>query len=222
MCKSIETIIFDLDGTLLDSSPDVLQAMNLALKQLRLPPVTLERVKKGIGVGSPEFVKIMLPKDRLDLAENLLHSYLGIYEERCTARSQLYPGVHEVLAQLADHKLVLTTNKPMAMTNKTLNHFGLRDRFAAVVGPEDVERLKPHPDMLLKALQIVDSSPERALIVGDTENDILAGRRAGIATCAVTYGYGSRESLQKLQPDFLIDRFEDLLGITRRLHRAGS
>lgn len=211
MLNHITTIVFDLDGTLIDSSRDIWQSINLALKQLGLPKVSLERVKRGIGPGSSAFIKLILPDDRLDLAEKLLKAYEEAYSRNCTRETKLYPEVKEVLEHLSPYKLALTTNKPRFIADKILNHFDLVGRFRVVLGPEDVVKLKPNPEMILKALDALSEPPEKALVIGDTPFDIIAGKRAGTITCGVTYGYCPSKLLKRENPDLLIKHLKELM-----------
>ncbi|HDN67653.1 MAG: haloacid dehalogenase [Candidatus Latescibacterota bacterium] len=206
-------VIFDLDGTLIDSSPDIVHCANLALRELGLSPITIEQAKKGIGPGSEKFTRMMLPRGEENRAEEFLRLYRSFYIERCTRGTRLYPGVKDVLERLGKFTLVLTTNKPRYMAEKILRHFGLWEYFGLCLGPEDVSNPKPDPEMICKALNHLGEVPQTAMVVGDTCNDILAGKRAGTKTCAVTYGYSSRQLLQKEEPDFIIDRLTDLIGL---------
>jgi len=158
----VTTIIFDLDGTLVDSSLDILNSVNLALREMDLPVVTLEQAKKGIGPGSEVFTRTMLPSDQLHRWEELLQIYR---------------------------------------------------RFYMVIGPEDVTRLKPDPEMIQTIMRITGSPPEATLIIGDTDNDLQAGKNAHITTCAATYGYFPRARLEAQNPDFLIDTPMELMAV---------
>lgn len=213
MQLNINTLIFDLDGTLIDSSQDITHCANLALRQLGLPSITVEQAKKGIGPGSEEFTRTMLPQGEEKRAEEFLRLYRSLYIERCTQATRLYPGVKETLHQLKKFKLILTTNKPRYMAERIMDHFGLSEYFRLCLGAEDVSNTKPDPEMIRKALNSLGEIPQTAVVVGDTGNDILAGKRAGTKTCAVTYGYSSRELLKKEEPDFIIDNLTDLIGL---------
>ena len=211
--QRIDTIIFDMDGTLVDSGPDILRSVNLALAEMGLPAITFEQARKGIGPGSAAFTRAMLPEDQLHRSDELLRTYKRIYWDHCTEGTAVYPGIPELLDRLHGRKLAVATNKPRTMTVKILEHFGMLERLHMVVGPEDVLKLKPHPEMLLKVLEALGSVPERALMVGDTDNDVLASKRAGMTACAVTYGYFSREELEAQGPSCMIDAPLELLEV---------
>ncbi len=216
--RAITTIIFDLDGTLVDSSADIFNCVNLALQEMALPEVTMEQAKKGIGPGSQVFTQTMLPRDQFHRWEELLQIYRRFYVDRCTERSTLYPGVEALIRRLngsspTNPNLAVATNKPRSMTDRILDHFGLLPEFRVVIGPEDVVRLKPDPEMIHTILRNTGSPPEEALLVGDTDNDIRAGKNARILTCGAAYGYFPRERLQAQHPDFLIDAPMELLTV---------
>lgn len=211
--QRIDTIIFDMDGTLVDSGPDILRSVNGALAEMGLPSVTFEQARKGIGPGSTAFTRAMLPEDQLHRSEELLRTYKRIYWDHCTEGTTVYPGIPALLDRLRGLNLAVATNKPRSMTVKILKYFGLLERFRVVIGPEDVVKLKPDPEMLFKVLEALDSTPERALMVGDTDNDMLAAKAAGMATCAVTYGYFSRGELEAHGPGCMIDAPLELLEV---------
>ena len=217
--QKITTIIFDLDGTLVDSSRDILNCVNLALREMVLPEVTMEQARKGIGPGSQAFTQTMLPRDQFHRWEELLEIYRRFYLDRCTERSTLYPGVEALIRHLRNGSLpeapvlAVATNKPRSMSDRILAHFELLPEFRVVIGPEDVVRLKPDPEMIQAILRITGSPPEEALLVGDTDNDIRAGKNARILTCGAAYGYFPRERLQAQDPDFLIDARLELLTV---------
>ena len=217
--QKITTIIFDLDGTLVDSSRDILNCVNLALREMALPEVTMEQARKGIGPGSQAFTQTMLPRDQFYRWEELLEIYRRFYLDRCTERSTLYPGVEALIRHLRNGSLpeapvlAVATNKPRSMSDRILAHFELLPEFRVVIGPEDVVRLKPDPEMIQAILRITGSPPEEALLVGDTDNDIRAGKNARILTCGAAYGYFPRERLQAQDPDFLIDAPLELLTV---------
>ncbi|MFH1007274.1 MAG: HAD-IA family hydrolase [Candidatus Latescibacterota bacterium] len=217
--RAIATIIFDLDGTLVDSSRDILNSVNLALKEMGLPEVDMEQARKGIGPGSDVFAQTMLAPEQYHRWEELLERYRRCYVDHCTERSTLYPGVKELIGHLSNGSpskppyLAVATNKPHSMTDRILEHFGLFRRFRMIVGPEDVTHLKPDPEMVQIILETTGSSPGETLLVGDTDNDIRAGKDAHILTCGAAYGYFPKEHLLAQHPDFLIEAPLDLLTV---------
>jgi len=209
------TLIFDLDGTLVDTARDVHFCINQARAQMGLPPISLEQAQQSIGPGPNKFVEIVLPPEKRDRLDDFIRIFRGFYLGHLSDHSRPFPGVEGVLTELQRQGfvLVVATNKPRRYTEKLLRDVGLWSCFSYILTPDDVANRKPEPDIVFKALEVTQTQPGEALFVGDTDNDILAGQAAGVPTCGVTYGYGSRELLRQLNPDFLIDRPEELLDI---------
>jgi len=213
MNHRFETIIFDLDGTLADTAPDVMVAINHALNKMKARPVSLDQVKRAIGPGKEEFIQTVLPDARKSEKEKFLASFRAFYWDHCLSQTALYPQMEEVLNKLQGRALAVASNKPRFFTEKILKGLGVLDLFHGVVGPEDVTHAKPHPEMIVALLKRLEKKPSRTLLVGDTDKDMLAGRGAGVRLCAVRYGYGRSEDLIPQRPDFLIDYPGELLDI---------
>lgn len=218
MSSRFETIIFDLDGTLVDTVTDVTKGVNRALDKMGFAPISVEQVKKAIGPGREEFIKAIFPGEENPDVKKFLTIFREYYWDQCLERTVLFDGMEQVLSQLDDRTLAVASNKPKAFTEKILLGLGVRERFKAVVGPEDVTHAKPHPEMIIKTLDVVGGKPSRTLLVGDTDKDILAGRGAGVGVCGVRYGYGIVEDIEYLNPDFLIDVPLELLDILKNTH----
>ncbi len=210
-----KTILFDLDGTLVDTVEDVHFCINQARAQMGLPPISREKSRESIGPGPNKFVEIVLPPERQDELDDFIRIFRACYIDHLSDHSRPFPEVKEMLTELERRGLVLTgaTNKPRRYTEKLLRDVGLLHFFPHIFTPDDVANRKPAPDIILRALEVTETLPEDALFVGDTDNDILAGKAAGVWTCGVTYGYGPREIFVRLRPDFLIDRPTELLDI---------
>lgn len=208
-----KTILFDLDGTLVDTVEDVHFCINQARAEMGLPPLPLEKARESIGPGPNKFVEIVLPPDRQREIDAFIQKFRRCYIDHLSDHSRPFPGIIDLLTELQKRGFVLAvaTNKPRRYTEKLLQVLGLAGYFPHIFTPDEVASRKPDPDIILKALQVTETSSGEALLVGDTDNDILAGKAAGVQTCGVTYGYGSKEIFQQLKPDFLIDRPEELL-----------
>jgi len=210
----ISTVIFDLDGTLVDTEPDIRRAVDHALDGMGFPPAPPERVRKGIGPGSEIFARIMLPEGGKGRWEEWLFRYRRYYTEHCAERSRPFPGVPEMLEKLRSLcRIAVATNKPRYMAEKILDTLELGQFVDLVVGPEDVSRIKPDPEMLELVLTRLGGGPLETLVVGDTDNDISAGKSLGALTCGVTWGYFPESELKRLNPDFLVDRPRDVVRI---------
>ena len=213
MKREFHTIVFDLDGTLADTLPDVASGVNKALEQMGHSPLSIQQVKKAVGPGKDEFIRAIFPGVENPEGKTFLSLFRGIYWEHCLDETQLFPGMEEVLNRLENRKLGVASNKPRAYTEKILEGLGVRFCFDEVLGPEDVVHAKPHPEMIIKLVERVEGKPSQTLLVGDTDMDIRAGRGAGIGVCGVRYGYGRVVDMERLSPDFFIDSPEELLSI---------
>jgi phosphoglycolate phosphatase len=149
--------------------------------------------------------------------EPLLQRAIAIFEpyylEHCMDQTVPYPGVVEMLEFLRFQKKVLVSNKPYTMVLKTVKHLKWEKYFELILGGDSTRNKKPHPEPILKALNFLGLDPKSALMIGDGTTDIQAAKAAGLATCAVTYGYRSKTELERWNPDFLIDQLQDLKNI---------
>jgi phosphoglycolate phosphatase len=213
MNKRFETVIFDLDGTLVDTVADVTDGVNHALKLMGSSPLSQEQVKKAVGPGKEEFIRIIFPDVENPDIESFLSFFREYYWDHCLDKTDFFPGMKEVLTAFKDRKLAVASNKPCRFTHRILEGLGVSPWFDAVLGPEDVTHAKPHPEMILKAVEALDAEPADCLLVGDTDKDMEAGRGAGVCLCGAGYGYGSSEDLLKYKPDYFIDLPSDLFSI---------
>jgi len=188
--RPFDCILFDLDGTLVDSLADIASAVNDLRSELGLCPVGLSEVRAAIGDGAWALLRRTLPEGTY--GPQHLERFLVHYDRRLLEQTRPYPGVEALLTALADCRLALITNKPLALTRRLLDGLGLKDRFALVLGAESCLEKKPHPAPLLHAMERLGASSERTLMVGDHHTDLLAGRAACVRTCFCTWGLGER------------------------------
>jgi len=199
--------IFDVDGTLLDSEADICGAIEDVLAARGRINVSREVLRRYIGRHLiDEFLELGYP---LPEAEQMLLEYRAIYPARKHASTSVYPGGAAALARLGGRKSTATT-KGTPTTRLVLEQFVLIQHFDHVQGTDGFPA-KPEPDVLLKSLEAFGVRPGDCLFVGDSASDMEAGRRAGIATCAVTWGYGEPAELARHHPDFWIDAPHQLL-----------
>ena len=199
-----------MDGTLVDSAEDIADAVNFTLSALGAPSCSTVEIKGFIGEGMTVLLeKALGTQDEKKISE-ATQVFQTRYLRHCVDGSKLYPGVRETLEAFQGRPMGISTNKPEAMTQKILDHFQISKHFRVVLGAESTKERKPHPEPILKFLAETGVSPGKTVIVGDGITDIQAGRSAGVQTCAVTYGYKSREELEAQKPDFFIDRVFDL------------
>jgi len=195
-------LLFDLDGTLLDSAPDVHACINWTLEQMNLPPLTFEEAKRAIGPGADNFSRAVLrPADRHRLSE-FMNIFRPVYRQGCMRLTRPFDGMVELLGELERVDKAVVTNKSLITTEAMVGGLGLKRFFRMLTGPECVEHIKPAPDMIQFCLQRLKCLPEEALVIGDTDNDVLAARAAGTHVCAAGWGYARQEELLALQPDF--------------------
>jgi phosphoglycolate phosphatase len=215
MLRMPKAILFDLDGTLVDSAPDITAAVNELLAGRNLPPLSLEQVKSMIGNGVRKLVERAfaasgqpLPRGELDEANREM---APIYRRHLTRLTRPMPGAMEAVAQLhvAGVAMGVATNKPQVATRQILLHFGLIERLRVIVGGDAVNHQKPAPDALLIALDRLGVGPSDALMVGDSVTDVMAARAAGMAVALVRGGY-TADPVERLGADFICDTLLDL------------
>jgi phosphoglycolate phosphatase len=200
--------LFDVDGTLVDSAPDIcgaIQGVLASTPQNQVPDLFL---RGYIGRHLIDLFQDLFPAYTSEQIEELVVCYRQLYPARNHSSTTVYPGVAEALARLEGVKSTATT-KGTPTTRIVLEKFGLLRYFTHVQGTDGFPA-KPAPDVILRALQSIQVRPEEALLVGDSAADMEAGRRAGVKTCAVRYGYGEPEDLNRWQPDYWIDDLRQL------------
>ncbi|WP_405405616.1 phosphoglycolate phosphatase [Paracoccus sp. Ld10] len=210
-------IIFDLDGTLIDSAPDIHACVNAVLRQHQVPPLPLARVRSFIGGGVELLWTRIIAACGIEPAHRpaLIAAFMARYHD-ATALTRLFPGVVEALGKLADagHPLGICTNKPMGPTRVVLEHFGLASLFPVVVGGDSLPQRKPDPAPLRLALQLlgIEGDAPRALYVGDSEFD--AHCAAAVPVPFLIYSGGYRMTpIADLPHRAAFDHFENLPGL---------
>jgi phosphoglycolate phosphatase len=210
--RRVDLVVFDLDGTLIDSGGDLARSVNAALERLApgTPPVPLDRVRTFIGDGAAMLVARTLAAAGVSVSkEEALPVFLDCYQARLLDTTVLYPGVLESLDALRDRTLVVLTNKPGDMSRRILDGLGVAGRFARIWGAGDVPAKKPDPSGLRSILDQTGTAPEGAVLVGDSAIDVRTGRAAGVLTVGVTYGLDPA-SLEATPPDVLIADLREL------------
>jgi phosphoglycolate phosphatase len=204
-----QALIFDLDGTLVDSAPDLRAALNEMLGKFGRRELALDEVRQMIGDGSHALVERALTAtggtDDLVAAHRC---FLKAYEAAPTRHSRLYSGVAETLAELraAGARLAVCTNKPQAATIAVLDGLGIGEYFDVILGGDRVPFRKPDPRHLLAAVEQLNAMPAGAVMIGDNENDFAAARAAGLPVILMRYGY-LRVAPETLSPDAWLDDF---------------
>jgi phosphoglycolate phosphatase len=211
--KERRAVIFDLDGTLVDSAPDIATALNKALAKDGLPPLALPEVKAMVGSGARRLVERALgAKASADVSvETTLREFLEAYRARPAHDTRLYAGALELLETLHRDgvRLGIATNKPTDLTHAIVNALGVLKLFRAVTGSAPGVALKPEPDLLRTCLTELGVVPQAAVMVGDSGADAGAAKAAGMRCVLVRHGY-SAEAVDGLGADAVIDGFGDM------------
>jgi phosphoglycolate phosphatase len=208
-------LVFDLDGTLVDSSRDIAAATNAALGRLApgTPEIPLPEILSFVGEGARLLVERSLRHVGLDLPPgDVLAAYLECYRERLLDTTRLYPGIAEALDALAGASLAVLTNKPGDLSRAILDGLGVGARFARVMGGGDVPTRKPDPAGLLQLVAELGATPAGTWMVGDSATDVGAARAAGVRVAGVTWGFHPRE-LRAAGPDRLLDDPRELASL---------
>ena len=220
MLKNPEMILIDVDGTLVDSVPDLAYCVDEMMKQLDMPIHGEEKVREWVGNGVERLTRRALI-GQLDgepdeaLFKKAYPIFLDLYAENTSKRSCLYPGVEEGLAymQAAGYKLGCVTNKAEQFTHPLLKELGVFDRFSIVISGDTLPEKKPHPMPLLHAAEFFGVEPANALMLGDSVSDVKAARAAGFQIVCMSYGYNHGVDIREANPDAVIDSMAELQGL---------
>lgn len=214
---TIKHIIFDLDGTLINSVPDIATALNHTLSLFNIPSVEESRVKNWVGKGIDTLLDYAIEDAGTDqsIKEEALNTIKKKYLECCTEKTHLYANVIETLSLLREKQIELTiaTNKPSAMISPILRKLQIDSFFSLHIGGDEVTNKKPHPEMLHKCMETLGFNSVQTLMVGDSSNDILAAKSANIPVAALTYGYNHGQPIEDKNPDFILNSFDEIMKI---------
>lgn len=207
----IRLIIFDLDGTLVNSSVDITNALNYAIEPYGLEKLTVENTISLVGEGITRMIEKLLSGGEAALQPLVLKRFLDYYTEHLTDFTVPYPGVRETLELLGNYRKSVISNKREDLSRRLLENLGLSGYFDIIWGSDSVQGKKPSPVPILEMLKKVSCSAGEAVIVGDSNYDIEAGKSAGVRTVAVSYGY--RDVSLLIDADVIIDNMKDLLSV---------
>lgn len=215
MDNNVTNVLFDLDGTLVDTAPDMADALNRALANHGRRPLAFETIRPSVSMGGVALVKLAFG---LDEAEpeffRLRDEFLAIYRDNLSHHSRLFPGMEQVLAGLEeiDASWGVVTNKPGWLTNPLMEALQLDTRTGCIVSGDTLEHRKPHPAPLLHACELLQCNPGNTIYVGDDRRDVEAGTSAGMATLVAAYGYiGTGENPEDWGADGMVDHPEEIL-----------
>jgi phosphoglycolate phosphatase len=214
---SIKLVIFDLDGTLIDSRLDLVHSVNAALRHIHRPELPEEVIASYVGDGAPILIQRALGGEEVDeaLVRKGLEFFLSYYREHKLDHTTIYPGIQEALAAIQHsgngipRKMAVLTNKPVNPSRAIVEALGLGGFFSQIYGGNSFSTKKPEPEGALKLVSETGVRPEQAAIVGDSHVDIRTGRNAGLWTVAVTYGFAPH-TLEVEAPDLVVDTPQEL------------
>ena len=199
-------LLFDLDGTLVDSVADLTCALNLLGGELGQAPLQLEQVRTIIGDGATRLIKRAFGEETYQREH--LSRFLEIYTEHLIDNTAPYPGILELLNSHPAERMAVVTNKPYRLTVDLLNGLGMSRYFKIVIGGDSFPQKKPDPLPVIKALERLGAEPHQTVMIGDHHTDLYSARAAGVATCFCAYGLGHTDGLA---PDYRAETSDDLL-----------
>lgn len=217
MVRRYDTVIFDLDGTLMDTLEDLANAVNEILRRNNYPVRTIQHVRRIVGNGLKQTLTLCLPEGTAqEEIDRLLPEFAAYYQAHCQIKTKPYDGIEDTLRELCarGYKLAIVSNKRDEAV-KTLNRECFEAYVKVAIGENESAgiRKKPAPDTVYQALKELGSEKERAVYVGDSEVDKKTADNAGLPCISVDWGFRDREELEKLEPAYLISRPEELLEI---------
>jgi phosphoglycolate phosphatase len=227
MIKTAPIIVFDLDGTLAETAPDLIGTLNALLARKGLPPVPVSAARQIVGAGARALIErgfgyhgAPLAPERID---PLVQEFLAHYEQHIAEKTYLFPGALEALTRFEDvgFQLAVCTNKPERLSRILLSALGVAERFAAICGRDTFAMSKPDGRALLLTIEAGRGDPARALMVGDSRTDIDTARNARVPVVAVDFGY-TDAPVAELSPDRVISHYDELWGAAEALMTADA
>jgi 2-phosphoglycolate phosphatase len=216
LLDDINTVLFDLDGTLLDTAPDLVDALNRVCAERNHPAPDFKLACRYVSTGAAGLIRLAFPDADAAMVENLRIRLVDLYAENVCVLTKPYPGMEKLLEQIESLGKTwgVVTNKPAALTEPLMKAIGLTNRSACIVSGDTLPQRKPDPAPIMHALDLIDCLPTVALYVGDAPQDIAAGQAAGVKTIAVSWGYIiPGHSPHEWGADYTIDRPEQLLAL---------
>ena len=210
MIPQFPVYLFDVDGTLVDSAPDICGAVQEVLTGTRARAVDELYLRRYIGYHLFDLFHDLIPDVTEEEKQTLLTNYRSTYTARKHSATRLYPGVQEAIARIGGRKSTATT-KSTATVRSVLEMFDLLPHFDHVQGTDGFPA-KPAPDVIFKSLEVFGVPPDQVLMIGDAATDMAAGRAAGVKICAVSWGYGDHKAMATYEPDYWIDDLSALAG----------
>ncbi|MFH1854253.1 MAG: HAD-IA family hydrolase [Candidatus Omnitrophota bacterium] len=210
---NIDLMIFDLDGTLIDSKKDIVSAVSYMLKKMRFKERPYDDIISYIGTGVRDLVAKSIGEENRNSFDEALTVFRDYYKEHSTDQTRPYPGAVNTLKHFKGKTKVIVTNRDREFAKLTIDLLGLGGYFEGIIGGDDQNCVKPMACPLNSILSRFNVERSKVIMIGDMDLDIMAGKNAGVYTCGVTYGIGKKEDIIKAQPDFIIDNISELNNI---------
>ena len=208
-------IVYDLDGTLVDTLDDIVAAANHTMAQLKLPPIERDEVRRYVGRGLRELVQKCLDTDDESLVTDAMRIYRKFYGQHMLDHSRPYPGVTDVLNHFRNRRQAVLTNKPDPYATQMVQALGLAPFFASIIAGDTCFPKKPNPASMRALIEEAGASAEEVILIGDSTVDIETARHVGAAVVAVCHGLEDKEALVAAKPDRLVADFRELLALAR-------
>ncbi|MCL1972471.1 MAG: HAD-IA family hydrolase [Endomicrobia bacterium] len=206
-------LIFDLDGTIVDSQRDITAAVNAVRKDFGFEPLTIEQVRSYLGSGVKALVDRVVPEKSEEIHAAALEKFKHYYACCLTDTTVPYDGIEKTLQTLQNKKKAILSNKTELFSCEIAKRLGLDKYFTQIWGGDTAGAKKPDPKPILDLMKITKSVPEKTIMIGDSENDIKAAKAAGVASLAVLYGYSDLKSIKKCNPDYIVSNPQEIIEI---------
>jgi len=212
----VDALLFDLDGTLIDSKRDLARSVQHLQRQYKVALSSETEVGLFVGDGVVKLVQRALPQLSDSALDDAVAAFKKFYRDHCLDHTRPYPGVRDMLKHFQHKKMAVVTNKPVRISGFMLDRLELSRYFKVLIGGDSLPKKKPHPEPILNALKTLGlRDPKRSVVVGDSPNDIRAGRAAGTRTCGVRSNIGDNRNLANSKPDFMVRNLTQLTRIFR-------
>lgn len=218
--KNFELIIFDLDGTLIDSKVDIADSVNFTLRELNLKEIPHELIYTYVGNGVEPLIRKALETAGGNGIENALAIFRSYYWDHLLDNTKLYPNVLNIMERLAEIKKAVVSNKSELFVKKILTGLDIDRYFEIALGGDSLQNKKPHPDTINFVMEKLGVNGSGTLVVGDSAVDIECGKRAGTYTCGISYGYRDRNELVTAGADWIIDDIMELVNLIKLSNEA--
>ena len=211
----IKLLIYDLDGTLIDSGQDIASSVNWMLQELNFKKLSVEQISSHVGEGVAHLMKSVLtlsgahPDEKL--VEQAAKIYRGRYANHLLDQTKLYPSVARVLEHFKSRKQAVITNKPEGFSQEILRGLKVDSYFFRIIGGDQTFQKKPSPEAVFELMRLVSVGLEETVFIGDSQIDIQTGKNAGIHTVGVTYGFKDTNHIKEAKPDFVMHNLSELV-----------